>query len=396
VINSHTPVAIIAPSELEAGIFGQALAKCNFRNTTLFRSTEEAYKVALRQQFPVFITRMEMPRMSGISFIQKIRMTGNYGIEPHLFVCTQVTPQLYGLLAEFDLDYVLTAPIGRQTIADKFTHLVHTENNISDIERAYRDAKSALHNGMLDMAETYCAAAIKANPRLEKAILLMGDIKLKGGDLNKAEKFYKSVISINRQSITAMYKLSQIMVGRGLFSEAADLLTKLSNLSPLHIRILEQAGLSNFEVKRYDLATEQMDRLRTLDETNKTAAQVTAQVKIAKGDYDGLVNTLKQGMDDKELIQFLNNAGAKLSKDNDAIGALKMYQAAIDQIEDSKYLYAIHYNMALAHRKMGEIDKALKHLDASLKIKPDFDRSLAMLEELRRDAASTPKAARRA
>lgn len=395
-INSHTPVAIIVPSELEGRIFGQALAKNNFRHTTFFRSAEEAYTVAMRQHFPVFITRMEMPKLSGIALIQKLRMSGNYGLEPHLFVCNQVTPQLYGLLAELDLDYVLTSPISRQTIADKFNHLVQTENNISELERNYRDAKSALTSGILDMAESYCTKVLKGNPRLEKALLLMGDIKFKVGDLDRAERFYKNVITINRQSITAMHKLAQIMIGRGLFAEAADMLSRLSEASPLHIRILEQAGLSNYEVKRYDLAAEQMDKLRGLDETNKTAAQVTANVKIAKGQYDGLIETLKKGMDEKELIQFLNNAGAKLSKDNDAQGALKMYQAAIDQIDDSKYLYAIHYNMALAHRKMGQPDKAIRHLEASLKLKPDFDRSAAVLAELRQEMSQPTATARRA
>jgi tetratricopeptide (TPR) repeat protein len=93
------------------------------------------------------------------------------------------------------------------------------------------------------------------------------------------------------------------------------------------------------------------------------------------------VSTLKDSHDEKELVQFLNNAGVKLSQGNDIEGALRMYQACVDQLQDSKYLYAIHYNMALAHSKMGNQQLAVESAKKSLQIKPDFDKAQKILKD---------------
>jgi CheY-like chemotaxis protein len=72
-------------SQAEAEMFTQGLAECGLRRITVFTSGKEAYEVCARQQFPLFVTRVEMPDMSGLVVIQKLRATGNYGLEPNLY-----------------------------------------------------------------------------------------------------------------------------------------------------------------------------------------------------------------------------------------------------------------------------------------------------------------------
>ncbi|MCX6129257.1 MAG: tetratricopeptide repeat protein [Proteobacteria bacterium] len=130
-----------------------------------------------------------------------------------------------------------------------------------------------------------------------------------------------------------------------------------------------------------------MSQLSKLDSNNKTVATVTASVHIKQGDYSNLVSDLGKTLNEKELIQFLNNAGAKLSSDNDVDGAIKMYQGAIAQIQENKFLYAIHYNLGLAYKKKNEIAKAITHFEKSLKLNPEFAKAASVLAELKSQAA---------
>ena len=385
-LSSSMPVALIMPNQDDINAFMQALAECNYRRVTAFTSAEEAYEVCIRQQFPIFVTRMEMPKMSGIVFIQKLRMSGNYGLESHLFVCDKLVPTYLNVFSEYDLDYVLAAPFARPAIIQKFKHMISTENSLSKIEQYYRDSKAAFFAENFDMAADMLDSLLKESPNLEKALLLMGDIKAKTAKPEEAQGFYKAALDANPKSTNALHKLAQSLLAKGSYNQAADLLNRLSQLSPHNIKLLENAGLSNFEAERYEEAKTHMSRLNSIDQNNRTAATVTAQVKIKTGDYNGLVETLSKSYDEKELIQFLNNAGAKLSQENDVQGAIKMYTAAVGQITDNKYLYAIHYNMGIAYKRLKQNSLALVHLEKSLKIKPDFDKAASAIKDLKKSA----------
>ena len=385
-LNNSMPVALITNNQAEVTLFTIALAEAGFRKVTSFTSGKEAYELVTRQQFPIFITRMEMPDMTGIVLIQKLRLTGNYGLEPHLFVCNKLDGKLLNVMAEHDLEYAMVPPLNKQTILQKIKHMIDTENKLNPAEKLYRDAKSAYGAGILDMAESHVRDVLTGQPNLEKAIILLGDIVQKGGNLDGAQQAYKQALSVNPKSTTALHKLAQVMMAKGDFKSSADLLDKLATVSPYNIKLLENAGLSNYNAERYDQAAVHMSVLSTLDEDNKTAATVTAQVKIKKGDYSGLVNGLGKAMEDKELIQFLNNAGAKLASENQIDAAIKMYQSAIDQIKASKFLYAIHFNLGLAFKKKDVKDKALTHFERSAKLNPEFSKASQAIEELKKSA----------
>ena len=171
-LDKNKPVAIIMPTQEEVDFFTIVLAESGFRRVTAFKSTTEAYEVTTRQQFDVFVTRMEMPVMSGIVYIQKIRETGNYGSETHLFVCDKLSGDLLALLFELDLPYVLTKPFQKPIAVAKFAHVVTTEATIPDEEVKFRDARSAYFNNLFDMASEMVEGVLKLKPDLEKAQLL--------------------------------------------------------------------------------------------------------------------------------------------------------------------------------------------------------------------------------
>lgn len=382
-LDKNKPVAIIMPTQEEVDFFTIALAESGFRRVTAFKSTTEAYEVTTRQQFDVFVTRMEMPVMNGIVYIQKIRETGNYGSETHLFVCDKLSGDLLTLLFELDLPYVLTKPFQKPIAVAKFAHIVTTEANIPGEEVKFRDARSAYFNNLLDMASEMVEGVLKLKPDLEKAQLLKGDILLKEGNVAGAGVVYNEVLQRNKQSMTAGHKLAQIAVLENRPRDAALLLSRMADLNPYHIKILENAGISCLKADMLPEAERHMAKLAVADVSNKVVGNVVAEVRIKQGNYDDVVNCLSKTHTEKEIIQFLNNAGVKLSKENDVAGALKMYKSAVLQLDGkTPLLYAIYYNMGLAYKRLDDKMNAAVCWRKSLKLNADFDKAKQALTDM--------------
>ncbi|MCX6124272.1 MAG: response regulator [Proteobacteria bacterium] len=382
-LDKNKAIAVLMPTQEEIEFFTIGLAECGFRRVVSFRTAEEAYELVTRQQFDAFITRMEMPKMSGIVFIQKIRETGNYGSETHLFTCDSIQSSLLALLFELDLPYVMTKPFHKNILLQKFKHLISCEATLSPEEEIFREARSAYFNNIPDLALDAVDRVLKLKPTLEKALVLKGDILLKQNEIGKAEAVFQSVLKVNGRSLTAGHKLAQVALLQNRPIDAAALLNKMADLNPYHIKILENAGVSCLRADLIEDAERHMGKLSSIDPKNRVAATVTAEVSIKHGNYDSIVTTLGKSMNEKEIIQFLNNAGIKLSKDNDVVGALKMYKAAAQQLEGkTPLLYAIYYNMGIAYKRLDDKMNSAVCYRKALKLNPTFDKAKQALTEL--------------
>lgn len=387
-LDKSKSVAVLMPTQAEVDFFTICLGECGFRRVVAFRTAEEAYEVAIRQLFDVFITRMEMPKMNGIVFIQKIRETGNYGSETHLFVCDTIPSDLLALIYELDLPYVLTKPFQKASAVLKFKHLIATEASLSEPEQLFRDARSAYFNNIFEMALDSADKALKLSPGLEKAMALKGDILLKQSEIQGAKTIFQNILKNNAKSVTAFHKLASIALLENKHKEAADMFNKIADLNPFHIKILENAGISCLQADMLVEAEKHMTKLTNVDKTNKVSSTVVAGVKVKQGSYDDIVNVLSKTHGEKEIIQFLNNAGIKMSKDNDVAGALKMYKAAALQLEGkTPLLYAIYYNMGIAYKRLEDKMNSAVCFRKALKLNPEFTKATTALAELDGKAA---------
>jgi tetratricopeptide (TPR) repeat protein len=324
-----------------------------------------------------------MPKQSGAVFLQRIRDSGNYGTEPHLLVCNALADSLAQILHEYDVPYVLVKNVTKQTITEKFNHLVFTENELTHVEARYREAHTAFITNMIDMAEELACEILREDAENDKVAVLLGDIRQKQGSPSAAAELYRKALLINPKSLGAAHKHATALKAQGNFREAARVLDQLAMLNPYHLKILENAGLSCFEADMIDRAKVHVQQLESVDATNKVASQVNAEILIKEGPIEKVVEALRKGHTEEELVRFLNNAGAKLSMGNDVAGALKMYLVAVKELgERSKFSFAIYYNVGIAHKRLGNIEAAKQALSTSLKLKPDFDKAKQVLASL--------------
>ena len=375
-------IALVVKDSKEADIFTYGMVTNGLKNITSFYSANEAYEVVIRQQFSLFVTRVEMKDMNGLILIQKMRETGNYGTENHLVVCDSIDPASLSIFFEYDLPYVIVSPFKKENIIEKIKFMVEKENSLPPEEQLYRDARAAFNNNLLDMAEDMLKSVLKMNANSERAIILMGDVFMKRGKLDQAEEQFEKAIQINPKSFVASSKLAGCFLSKGLFQKSTPLFNSLFEINKYNVKMLEKAGLSNIQSDDLDNAQKNINQLTKVDEKNPTASTLQVDVKIKKGEYDGLSQILSKTHSEAEVVKILNSAGVKLAKEKDPQSAIRMYKSCINEASANHYLYAVFYNMGLAYKMLNSKEEAKEAFEKSISLKPDFEKAKTAIQNL--------------
>ncbi|HYX35450.1 MAG TPA: tetratricopeptide repeat protein [Oligoflexus sp.] len=377
-----TKVAITARTKDEGDMLSHVARACGFDQIQTFSSPRVTAEVAKRNQFQLFITHHDFPDMTGLTMIQTLRSTGNYGIEPHLFLVDHLTPEIMLVLNENNITHVLAKPYSADRTHQKLMHLWKEETHMTPAEAEFREAHAAMNSGLMEMAQELAVKNLRAHGPSEKLLLLLGDVETKLNHASEARRYYDAAQKVNPKSSSAAQKLAQTYMLEKDFAKASELMNELTKLNPLNIELLANAGLSNFEVGNLDEAKDAMNRLQGLDKERKDASEVLAKVAIQEGDYDTAMKQLSGTHDHKELVQLLNNEGVRLSHNQDIDAAIAMYVKCIGLIGAHPYVYALHYNLALAYHKQNDNANAILSLRKALELKPGFEKAASVLSKL--------------
>lgn len=382
VIEARHKLAIVASYEDEGDALYYIARNHNMEKIDLFLSAETAYQKTIDAAYDIFIQRQEQTDISALTLIQKLRSSGKYGMELHLLLVNKITDEMLPIIFEHDLQFIVEAPFTDERITEKFMHVLNMEKELQPLDRDLRSARAAWYAGANDFAQEICLRLFKTHGFQEKILIFMGEIALKEGKLAEAHAMFDIVLRTNPNSLVAKHRVALTYMAEDKFSEAAPMLNELVVANPLNINVLHDAGHVNMELGDHTQAAAAMSQMLKLDKKDVMANQIMAKIAIATGKVADACHFLQNSHSDLEMVQFLNNAGAKLAKESDFQGAIKLYLQCLDIIKSSQYLYAIHYNLGLAYSKQKLKTQAIEHFNKALTIKPDFTKAQEALEKL--------------
>ena len=109
---------------------------------------------------------------------------------------------------------------------------------------------------------------------------------------------------------------------------------------------------------------------------NRGAAAAVALFRELKRDHAD-----EYSFGESVLLQI----GDKLYEKNRLPDAILFLKASLEEYPEGKYNYYIHYELADAHKQLGDRKLAMQYCEKSLELNPDFDAAKALLEELRKN-----------
>ena len=370
--------ALILRDEIELNLFKIVMDRLGFAPPDMFHDSAEALSWALKKQYDFFVVRHEMPEVSGLTFLQNIRGTGNSGVEPILLVIDTIDPAQSNIIYDYEIEYVLVKPITPQRILEKILYVVDKESCLTPLEKKYREAKAALYSGVLDMAHQYAVELVEENSNMDKFYVLLGDVELRRGQISAARRSYENGLACGGDSIMPKMGLMHTFVAERNYEKVAKITSELAVQNPLNIQLLIDAGLSHQNAGDLAGAKRYVNEALALDPKNRKVRELLASSAIDEGLYDRSYDILLESHNINEMLFYYINKGVELCRANKYPLAIEVYRMCLARFPDNEFKDVLFYNLALALLRSDNESEAAICLTRCLIANPCNEKALAL------------------
>jgi tetratricopeptide (TPR) repeat protein len=195
-----------------------------------------------------------------------------------------------------------------------------------------------------------------------RAAYASGKASEASGNYDEAIENYRNATGMNKLFRPVSTSLGEACLITGKVEEAIAIFQKLDRSNPADID--RKANLASAFIEKGDLETaaKYAAEAEKLSPGSSRVSEIKAQVLLCQGKI-GDAFSLLDGMSDVGpfFAAKLNDLGIKLSQSGKGKSALSLYQKA-HKIVRAELKYKISLNAALACRRLGEFDMALKYV----------------------------------
>lgn len=222
--------------------------------------------------------------------------------------------------------------------------IVQREPNSSLVQQNY--GSSLVDHQKYSEASAHLKRAIELDPRDDFAMVELGEIALRDGDMSGAEAYYREAMAIAPKAASPYINLGSLMFQLGRNAESIDFYKKAIAIK------------SDSAQVQYDLGN----------------------VLLQSGDLPGAIEHLaKSEQLDPSLPMTHENLGVALARSGQLQDAVAEFQFAV-QLEPGKA--SMHSNLGLALARAGRVGEAIQEYQRALQIDPGNQQAAAALAKL--------------
>lgn len=246
-----------------------------------FAKASDAYHFLEKnfQKIVLVISDWEMPEMTGIEFLHKIRINRQLSEMPFIMITSQTSVEHLKVqkAIQADVDNYLMKPFSVETLQTKIK-LVLTQVKVDlTTKRALENAAAAMADADLVDAEKYYQHAIALNPKNPEGSIGLGNVELKRSRFEEAVKHFREAIAINPKVERPHIELALAYEGAMALDKATTCLREALNwCSPqdhvyYHLgRLLHRRGKNDEAKAHLEKALELNPRMDEAKELLKT------------------------------------------------------------------------------------------------------------------------------
>ncbi len=209
-------------------------------------------------------------------------------------------------------------------------------------------------NGHKTIMQLY--AQNQSNPYV---ILYKGKIEEEFEKFSEAAQSYNQILSLNKDFIEAKLALANLLIRQNKIEEGLNLLEGIKKDHPQNVDVLSLMGKTYLNLKKFDLATENLRHIIEIDNYNTYARFLLARAYIEKQDYEEALKHLEvvkmQISKMPELRLYFGKVYFGLKKYPEAIKYLEEELKTNKQSIDAMILLGNSYSMNNDHQKAIEI-----------------------------------------
>ena len=363
--------------------FKVLLGRLQYQNITIAQDGEQALELMETKRIQFILASWDIEPMSGTAFVQRVLATDKFRYTPFLIYSNRLSDQDIEMFQHFGLENILKNTSDEDVTIKTIKDIISAEEDLDPIEHRIRQADHLRMEKQYTQALSIIKPALVQGPFFFDARTLLGQIYYEQEMYEDAEKAVQDVLSQGDEHQPALQMMARIYARTKRHNKAVEILQKMSMDHPYNVEALLNLGIVNSELEHYDRAMDNFTKVRQIDPTNKRVNEEEGKMRFRQGKFE-LASQLLQEMENTEQIaRDFNNIAVGLVGKSDFKRAIPTYGAAISIMKNHEdIIHLMEYNLGLALRKSGDLEKAFVTLTECFKKHPNFVKAYAALVRL--------------
>jgi tetratricopeptide (TPR) repeat protein len=330
--------------------------------TTFATTTEEAISIINSSMVaPLVIHSKDMtPELKNI--LQVYQTAFGPMSDFQMIVNNDPSPQFMAAVFEFAVEQFIAE---ESWVAELSAIARKVQEKLEDVDSAeYKTMKLVMSVRSADteqIAEAKAALGDLASYDF-RAAYANGKASEASGNYDEAIENYRTATGMNKMFRPVSTSLGEACLITGKIDEAIAIFQKLDRSNPQDIDRKSNLASAFIEKGDFETAAKYAAEAEKLAPGSSRVAEIKAQVMLCQGKIGDALTMLDQMSDVGPFFAAkLNDLGIKLSQAGKGKSALSLYQKA-HKVVRPDIRYKISLNAALACRRLGDFDMALKYV----------------------------------
>ena len=355
---------VVDSDESYVNALTEALETIGVDNIHKFASGKDALEFIKRNPEPdLIIQEWRIADYPGPALIQAIRTHGfiNTGIVVYSSLVKNTDRPL---LKEIGVTDIIEKPKSAKILATILSNTVRDELAGKDIAQVESKIRMFLKVKDVRAATELYSRLLKRNPPQKTKEALAAEFAYYSDNFKEASDIAVQALHSYGEDVCVLNLLGKICMKQAQFGQAIYYFNRANDLSPSNIERLCNLAVTQASAADTEAAEASLEKAKSLgsdefiiDETEVKLGLINGQVERAKQYMEGFRHS-------SDLIAFINNRGVWLSTQGRLPDGIQLYETALKSLTEKlkEIEPVICYNIALAHVKSGNTNKALEFI----------------------------------
>ena len=243
----------------------------------------EAWNLLEKEQIDMAIIDWNMPVMTGVELLSRIREDRNLRDMPIVMVTAEANREIVAEAGESEIDAYLLKPLTAKSLGDKISIVIKKANNPPPVVFHLKNARDLEESGDMDAAVEEVKLAMDAEPLSSRPIRELGYMFFKRNDLKNAEKWLLKAANMNELDVFAFHHLGELYLKQNDIDKASEYFDKAVSISPRHVTRSINFGKILVQKDMFDKAEKVFDKAISLSDESLAMLEEIADFSLENG-----------------------------------------------------------------------------------------------------------------
>ncbi|HLA27575.1 MAG TPA: tetratricopeptide repeat protein [Syntrophales bacterium] len=340
----------------------------------------DAWKKLPTAKIDIAIVDWNMPQMTGVELLKKVRADERFAKLPFIMVTAEVDENTIAEAAETEVDAYIIKPFVAKVLEEKINTVLEKKENPSPVDTLLSLVKVLAGAGQFNRAIDQLKVALNISSSNPQVYLAFGDLYNQRGMLDDAEKAYKKAITLEARFTKAYDGLADVYEKKGDVRKSIQTMQNAVGHSTRNASRQTKLGKALLEQGMVKEAQAAFESAIKTEPDNMVMQSEIAESFLAK-DMDNEAATLFQSVlrANPKDINIYNRLGIAYRKQGKFREAIEEYKKALAVDPGDENLY---YNLGRALMEAKKVDEAIVQFNKALQIYPDFKEAREALDKI--------------